>query len=111
MPGFPQDEMGVSVQETESGAEAGGARRRGRSRGGEVRSTLPEQRPFAQPRRLTPTARVVSDDQLESIHLASLKILRDIGMDVLDAEAHQRYLAAGATAAMATDGSASTPTW
>ena len=77
--------------------DAAGGRRRGRARGnGEPRSTLPEQRPFAQPRRHNPPAKVASDDQIEAIHHASLKILRDIGIDVLDPEAHQRYLKAGA---------------
>lgn len=79
-----------------SDSEGATGRRRGRSRT-ESRSTLPEQRPWAQPRRYNPPARVMSDDQVEAIHQASLKILRDVGMDVLDPEAHRRYLAAGAT--------------
>jgi trimethylamine---corrinoid protein Co-methyltransferase len=58
---------------------------------------LPEQRPFAQPRlRYAPTE-VVSADALESIHLASLRILAEIGMDFLDAEARRLLAAAGAT--------------
>ena len=74
--------------------EATTGRRRGRSRT-EGRSTLPEQRPWAQPRRTMPLARVLSDDHIEAIHHASLRILRDIGIDVLDPEARQRYVAAG----------------
>ena len=51
------------------------------------RSRLPPQRPWAQPRlRYAPTE-VVSADELESIHLASLRVLEEIGMDFLDAEA------------------------
>ena len=58
---------------------------------------VPEQRPWAQPTmRLRPTE-VVSEDELESIHLASLRILRDIGMDFLDAEARRLLKDAGAT--------------
>ena len=39
---------------------------------------------------------VVSEDELEVIHLASLRILRDIGMDFLDAEARRLLAEAGA---------------
>jgi len=39
---------------------------------------------------------VVSEDELESIHEASLRILEEIGMDFLDAEARDRLAAAGA---------------
>lgn len=41
--------------------------------------------------------RLISDDELESIHIASLKVLRDIGMDFLHPEALNRLTAAGAT--------------
>jgi trimethylamine---corrinoid protein Co-methyltransferase len=57
---------------------------------------LPEQRPFKQPRLTMPPARIVSDDQLEAIHVASLRILRDLGMDVLDPDARALYAKAGA---------------
>jgi trimethylamine--corrinoid protein Co-methyltransferase len=46
---------------------------------------------------MTPPARVLTDDHVEAVHHASLRILRDIGMDVLDPEARQRFVAAGAT--------------
>jgi trimethylamine--corrinoid protein Co-methyltransferase len=74
------------------------ARRRGRRGGDTARpGPVPEQRPWAQPTmRLRPTE-VVSEDELDSIHLASLRILRDIGMDFLDAEARRLLQAAGAT--------------
>ncbi len=39
----------------------------------------------------------MSDDQLESIHEASLVVLRDTGLDVLDAEARRRLADAGAS--------------
>ena len=39
---------------------------------------------------------VVSADELESIHVASLRILAEIGMDFLDAEARDLLATAGA---------------
>ena len=49
-------------------------------------------------RRLFEPTRVVSDDELESIHEASLTVLRDIGIDVLNDDARKRLVAEGATA-------------
>ncbi len=46
-------------------------------------------------RRFVPTA-VVSDDELESIHEASLLVLRDVGMDFLHPKAIEILAAAGA---------------
>lgn len=74
---------------------AGAPRRRGRSTA--ERSRLPVQRPFKQPRMPYQPTNVVSDDELESIHLASLQILEEIGMDFLDAEARDLLITAGAT--------------
>jgi trimethylamine--corrinoid protein Co-methyltransferase len=71
------------------------ARRRGRRE----RPTGPQ--PVAQPpwrlheRRFEPT-RVVSDDELESIHQASLVVLRDIGLDFLHPTAIRLWKEAGA---------------
>ncbi len=74
--------------------EEGGRRRRGGRPEG-VRSKLPVQRSHAQPRmRFRPTE-VVSADELESIHLASLKLLATTGMDVLDDEARALLVQAG----------------
>jgi trimethylamine--corrinoid protein Co-methyltransferase len=71
-------------------------RRRGGGRAGHERSTLPQQRPFAQPRiRYQPTE-VISADELESIHESSLRVLEEIGMDFLDAGARELLRAAGA---------------
>ena len=76
--------------------EAAGGRRRRGGRNEGTRSRLPEQRPFRQPQlRYAPTE-VVSADELESIHDASLRILEDIGMDFLDAEARRLLVEAGA---------------
>ena len=74
-------------------------RRRGRTRDLTTRSALPEQRRFAQPRLGRPPVEVLSSEQLETIHQASLRILRDIGMKVLDAETRAIYENAGATVA------------
>jgi trimethylamine--corrinoid protein Co-methyltransferase len=45
---------------------------------------------------VTPQFRVLSDDQLEEIHLASLEVLRRTGVDVLDEEARGLLKRAGA---------------
>ena len=54
------------------------------------------QRPFRQPRLPWQPVRAVSDDRLEAIHDASLKILRDIGMDMLHPEARRLLAREGA---------------
>ena len=75
---------------------AGVRRRRSGGREGHERSLLPPQRPWAQPRlRYRPTE-VVSEDELESIHVASLRVLEEIGMDFLDPESREVLRAAGA---------------
>lgn len=72
---------------------AGRSRRRGASAG---RSRVAEQPPFAQPRlRLEPT-RVVSEDELEAIHHASLRVLRDTGIDFLHGDARRMLAEVGA---------------
>src|SRR5256885_15769899 len=76
-------------------APAGERRRRQGGRATGERSRLPQQRPWAQPRiRYRPTE-VVSADELESIHDASLRVLEEIGMDFLDEEARDLLAAAG----------------
>ncbi|MFT7474397.1 MAG: trimethylamine--corrinoid protein Co-methyltransferase [Verrucomicrobiales bacterium] len=57
-----------------------------------------QQVPFRSVRRHFEATRVVSDDELESIHDASLIVLRDIGIDVLDEDARRLYVDAGAVA-------------
>ena len=73
---------------------SGGSRRKGRSTA--ERSRLPLQRPLAQPRMPYKPTDVVSADELEMIHDASMQILEEIGMDFLDAEARSLLSAAGA---------------
>jgi trimethylamine--corrinoid protein Co-methyltransferase len=89
--------QGEPIAEGEGEAAPAGERRRrhgGRAVG--ERSRLPQQRPWAQPRiRLRPTE-VVSADELESIHEASLRVLGEIGMDFLDEEARALLASAGA---------------
>jgi trimethylamine--corrinoid protein Co-methyltransferase len=71
-------------------------RRRSGGREGHARSLLPPQRPWAQPRiRYRPTE-VLSADEIESIHLASLRVLAEIGMDFLDEGARNLLKDAGA---------------
>ena len=80
-------------------AETSARRRRGR-RGGRARDSAPpklHQAPFAPVRRTFAPTELVSPDQLEEIHDASLEVLRDIGLDVLEPEARKIFAAAGCT--------------
>ncbi|MGI9623528.1 MAG: trimethylamine methyltransferase family protein [Acidimicrobiales bacterium] len=80
-----------------------GRRRGGRkARASQHRTDGPTQRPFSQPHRYWEPTKAISDDEVESIHLASLEVLRDIGIDVLHEEA--RHLLAQAGASPASDG-------
>lgn len=55
-----------------------------------------DQPPFRRLKHRFPPTPVVSADELESIHLASLEVLRDIGMEVLHPEARAIMKRAGA---------------
>ncbi len=71
----------------------------GRSRREQVkaeRNTGIEQLPWKQVRRPFPPQNLLSEDQLESIHLASLKILEEMGMDFMSEEARGLLKDAGA---------------
>ncbi len=57
---------------------------------------MAEQRPFAQPRMRFEPIRAVSDDELEAIHLASLRVLAETGIDFLDEMARRQLAEAGA---------------
>src|SRR5215210_6771743 len=88
------EEAGVTISNSDTVGEA--PRRRAGGRAGHERHVLPQQRSSTQPRiRITPTE-IVSADELESIHVASLRVLRDIGMDFLDEGARDLLKAAGA---------------
>ena len=72
--------------------------RRGRRRGRQKPSGAGaiEQPPFRHHRRVFEPTRVVSDDELESIHQASLTLLSTTGMDVLLPEAKALFAGQGA---------------
>src|SRR3954453_21510960 len=80
----------------DTAAGEGLRRRRGGSREGHARNAEPQQPPWRQPRiRFRPTE-IVSADELESIHQGSLRVLSEIGMDFLDADAREVLRRAGA---------------
>ncbi len=58
--------------------------------------TAIQQLPWSQPRLTLEPSRILSDDQIEAIHLHSLAVLEDIGMDVLLPEARDILGKAGA---------------
>ncbi|HEY8817219.1 MAG TPA: trimethylamine methyltransferase family protein, partial [Candidatus Limnocylindrales bacterium] len=60
------------------------------------------QRPWAQPRMRYPRTEILSADELESIHTGSLRVLSEIGMDFLDADAREVLRTAGAEIAPGT---------
>jgi trimethylamine--corrinoid protein Co-methyltransferase len=80
----------------DTAAGEGLRRRRTGGRAGHERHLLPQQRPWAQPRMRYAPTEVISADELESIHIASLRVLSEIGMDFLDADAREVLKAAGA---------------
>lgn len=67
-------------------------------RGPRVRNLAAEQPVARQPRLVREPLRVVSDDELENIHRASLRVLEEVGIDFLLPEARRLLAAAGATA-------------
>ena len=73
-------------------------RRRGGRRERPTGPAAPGQRPWQCYRRTIEPTKVVSDDELESIHLASLEVLRDTGMDFLHPRALKLWAEAGAKA-------------
>ena len=82
--------MNERTSETAAGRR-GGRRAHGARRAGPI-----AQKPFQQPRRRFPPTAIVSEDELEAIHRASLTILEEIGMDFLNAEARALARTAGA---------------
>ncbi|NNF53788.1 MAG: trimethylamine methyltransferase family protein [Acidimicrobiales bacterium] len=73
------------------------SRRRERTK--RVRSIVADQPPFAQARRRLPPTPLVSEDELESIHRASLRVLAETGMDFLHPDALRLLRGAGAKVA------------
>jgi len=72
-------------------------------RGPRVRNLAAEQPDARQPRLIREPLRAVSDDELENIHHASLRVLAEIGIDFLLPEARRLLHAAGATVDAATE--------
>ncbi|WP_184767866.1 trimethylamine methyltransferase family protein [Aminobacter carboxidus] len=88
--------MTVALQTAEQAPASDRARRGGRAGKRAGGSQAFEQPPFRQLKiPFTPT-KLISDDQLESIHLASLRVLKEIGVDVLHDEARRIMKAHGA---------------
>ncbi len=99
----PDVESGPSADSPAAGSTRGGrAGRRGSRRAVNAartangRTAIVEQPPFALHRRWFEPTRAVSDDELEAIHEASLRVLRETGIDVLNKEACQLLAAEGA---------------
>ncbi len=69
-----------------------GGRRRGAAGAGRSVPQLPRRKA----RRLFPPTELISQDQVEAIHLASLRVLAEIGMDFLLPEARQLLKSRGA---------------
>ena len=90
--------MSEAVTDTSSPAEApeAGGRRRGRDRAESRGPKLPEQRPFRQPIMRLNHTEVLSADELESIHEASLRILEQTGMEFMCPESRSIMREAGA---------------
>ena len=65
------------------------ARRGGRAGKRAGASSAFDQPPFRQLRNPLQPTRLISEDELESIHLASLRVLKEIGVDVLHEEARR----------------------
>ncbi|MCV0397938.1 MAG: trimethylamine methyltransferase family protein [Rhizobiaceae bacterium] len=79
----------MAIDETATAETSGGERTRRGGRAGKRGGATGafEQPAFRQPRRSFPPTEIVSADELESIHLASLRVLSEIGVDVLHDEA------------------------
>ena len=84
------------MTDMDTAAGEGLRRRRTGGRAGHERHLLPQQRPWSQPRMRYAPTEVISADELESIHVASLRVLSEIGMDFLDPDAREVLKAAGA---------------
>ena len=82
--------------ETAPSANPNPTRRGRRRRGGEKAGPeLFPQKPFRQPRHMFEPLQAVSNDELEAIHDASLRVLEEIGIDFLHDEAKALLKAAG----------------
>ncbi|MBE9557414.1 MAG: trimethylamine methyltransferase family protein [Proteobacteria bacterium] len=88
------------MTEAASGGRTRSGGRRGRRGGGDDAAPAAVEQPaWRQPRNPYAPVAAVSADQLEAIHRASLTVLEEIGIDVLNAEAKSILKAAGADVA------------
>ena len=79
--------------------ETGSARRQRRRRAANGKAPVAraiEQLPWRQPELTFPPQELLSQEQLDTIHEASLKILKDIGMEFMSADARDRLRKVGA---------------
>ena len=88
--------MTVALQTAEQAPASDRARRGGRAGKRAGGSQAFEQPPFRQLKIPFAPTKLISDDELESIHLASLRVLKEIGVDVLHDEARRIMKAHGA---------------
>jgi len=86
----------VSQPVSEIQGEGQIGRRRGRERAENRGPRLPEQIPYRQPYMRLNHTNVVSEDELEAIHEASLTILERIGMEFIEPESRSIMREAGA---------------
>ena len=86
----------MTVPEQSNDTAAPRRRRSGRRERSSGPST-PPQRPWQLYRRTFEPTAIVSEDELEAIHLASLEVLRDTGMDFLHPRALALWARAGAS--------------
>ena len=78
-------------------------RRSGRRRSKDKATPQITQLPWRQPQINFPPLELISADQLETIHLASLEILKDIGMEIMSPDARQLLRKAGVDIDESTD--------
>lgn len=71
-------------------------RRTGSPRDREAGAHLIPQLPWKQPRNPYPPMKILSDDQIEAIHQASLRVLAELGIELMSAEARALFRQAGA---------------
>ena len=87
----------ITTESQESDKTVRRGRRSKRKVKGEAQSgLLIEQKPFKQPSHIYRPLTAVSEDELESIHDASLRVLEDIGIDFINEQAKQILKEAGA---------------
>ncbi|MCO5069668.1 MAG: trimethylamine methyltransferase family protein [Rhizobiaceae bacterium] len=89
--------MNAALETVETGLAPSERSRRGGRAGKRISNAAAfDQAPFRQLRLPFEPTKLISDDELESIHLASLRVLKEIGVDVLHDEARRIMKAHGA---------------